>query len=178
VAGATVWGTMHAWNASASDVGQPEVTPQTGFIKYHVTGDSMSSTIRDGDWLLAKANPGHVARGDVIILRYPKDTTKVYCRRVLAMAGDHVVTKYFSNVKLTTIYNAEHPEGLSFPQGVMPHGNAYGQYETTVGANMLYVVGDNSTPGSSYDSDQWGLLPMADVTGLVQQRLSPSPRNF
>lgn len=178
VATAFALGAVYAWNSNGSDVSQPEATPQTGYIKYHVTGSSMSPTIRDGDWLLAKSDSAGVTRNDVIILHYPKDVSKIYCRRVVAVAGDRVVMKYFSNVKLTTVYNAENPGGVTFPGGVTPNGNAYGQYETTVGPGMLYVVGDNTVPRASYDSDEWGLLPVTDVAGIVKQRLSPNPLNF
>ncbi|MDB5178954.1 MAG: signal peptidase [Patescibacteria group bacterium] len=178
VASVLALGAVYAWNSNGSDVGKPASTPEAGHVKYHVRGNSMSPTIKDGDWLMAKLEASGVKRGDVIILHYPKDTSKIYCRRVAAVGGDRVVMKYFSNVKLTTVYTPADPEGISYPQGAVPNGNAYGQYEMTVGAGALYVIGDNAVPGGSYDSDEWGTLPVTDVAGIVDHRVEPSPRTF
>jgi signal peptidase I len=162
----------------ASDVAAPVSTPDTNTVRYHVVGTSMDPTIQDGDWLLARESKLAVGRGDIIILRYPKDETKVYCRRVIGTQGDKVVTKYYSNVKLTTVFSSAHPGGVAFPSGVTPLGQAYGEYEATVGAGQYYVVGDNAVPGGSFDSDEWGLLPAGDVAGKVISRANPSPRVF
>lgn len=165
-------------SSNASDVNDPVSTPRANLIEYHVVGDSMAPTIQDGDWLQAKTNFKFVSRGDIIILRYPKDPSKIYCRRVVAVAGDHVVMQYFPNVKLTTAYNAAHPKGIVFPVNVMPEGNAFGVYPAEVTPGYVYVVGDNTAPGASFDSDQWGLLPVSNIIAVVTNRLSPSPREF
>jgi signal peptidase I len=178
MAAALIAGLVFALNAKASDVSKPITTPDENTVRYHVVGTSMDPTIKDGDWLLASTTVKTVKRDDVVIMRYPKDETKVYCRRVLGVSGDRIVMKYYSNVKITTVYSKEHPEGIIFPQNVVAGGNAYGEYETTVGQDELYVVGDNTVPGASYDSDEWGLLPKSDVTGVVTKRLEPNPRTF
>jgi signal peptidase I len=171
-------GGFYSLSAKPSDVSKPVETPDSNTVRYHVLGTSMDPTIKDGDWLLARTDLKSVTRGQVVIMRYPKDETKVYCRRVVAVAGDRVVMKYYSNVKITTIYTSEHPEGAVFPAGAKATGNAYGEYETVVTDGMLYAVGDNAVPGGSYDSDEWGLLPLKNVAGVVTKRLEPNPTTF
>ncbi len=171
-------GGVYAWRAQSSDVSKPVPTPDTNTVRYHVLGTSMGPTINDGDWLLARTEVKTMKRGDIVIMRYPKDDTKIYCRRIVAVAGDKVVMKYFSNVKLTTVYSQEHPDGVVFPRNVAPSGNAYGEYDADVAAGELYVVGDNAVPGGSFDSDEWGMLPIGDVTGVVVKRISPNPQAF
>lgn len=178
VAMLVVAGGVYALRGSESDVAQPQPTPDSNMVRYHVVGTSMDPTIKDGDWLIAKTDFKDVQRGDLVIMKYPKDESKVYCRRVIAVAGDRVVMKYYSNVKLTTVFTASNPKGTVFPTGVTPSGNEYGEYDATVDPGNYYVVGDNTVPGGSYDSDEWGLLPKADVAGVVTERTSPSPRNF
>ena len=182
VAGAVVAvmiaGGVYAWTSKPSDVGKPQPTPDTNQVRYHVVGTSMDPTIKDGDWLLARTGVKDVQRGQLVIMKYPKDESKVYCRRVVAVGGDRVVMKYYSNVKLTTIYTPGHPEGVVFPQGVAPSGNAYGEYDSNVTGGSYYVVGDNTVPGGSYDSDEWGLLPASDIAGVVLERTSPNPTRF
>lgn len=175
---ALIAGAAFTLNAESSDVSKPIPSPDSGLVKYHVVGTSMEPTIKDGDWLLARTAVKEVKRGDILIMRYPKDESKVYCRRVVAVAGDRVVMRYYSNVKITTVYTPDKPEGIIFPQDAKTNSNAYGEYESTVDKDTLYVVGDNTVPGGSYDSDEWGLLPIANVAGVVTERLEPEPRKF
>jgi len=173
-----VAGGVYALRGGSSDVGKPQPTPDRDLVRYHVVGTSMDPTIKDGDWLLAKTDFKSINRGDLVIMRYPKDISKVYCRRVVAVGGDRVVMKYYSNVKLTTVFTPDKPSGTVFPSGVAPVGNSYGEYDATVDQGTYYVVGDNTVPGGSYDSDEWGLLPKADLAGVVTERTSPDPRKL
>lgn len=173
-----VAGIAYAWSSKPSDVTAPTPTPDASIVKYHVIGSSMDPTINDGDWLLVDTKIGSIVPGEIIILRYPKDESTIYCRRVVAVAGDKVVMKYYSNVKITTVFSASDPNGVVFPQNALPNGNAYGEYDATVSAGNVYVVGDNTAPGGSFDSDEWGLLPLDDIVGLVTKRVSPDPRSF
>lgn len=178
VAALAVVGVSTALGSKPSDVSSPQVTPDTNFVKYHVVGTSMDPTINDGDWLLVDTKVTNFPVGSIIILRYPKDESVLYCRRVIATEGDRVVMKYYSNVKVTTVYSNTYPEGVSFPRGAAPNGNAYGEYDATVSPGSVYVVGDNTAPGGSFDSDEWGLLPDSNIVGLVTRRVSPDPRSF
>ena len=178
LASGLVLGGMYAMASKPSDVGQPESTPEAHTVRYHVVGTSMEPTIIDGDWLLARTDAKAFKAGDIVIMQYPKDETKVYCRRVVAVGGDKVVMRYYSNVKITTVYSAAHPEGVQFPADATGTGNVYGEYTTEVPSGSLYVVGDNAAPGGSFDSDEWGTLPVGKVAGLVSKRLSPNPAVF
>jgi signal peptidase I len=171
-------GIVYAWTAKPSDVGNPIPSPNANTVKYHVIGTSMSPTINDGDWLVVNTDDHDIVPGDIIIMRLPKDPDTVYCRRVVAVAGDVVHMKYYSNVKQTTIDSPDQTQPTIFPMGVAPVGNAYGEYDTTVDTGNLYVVGDNTEPGASYDSDEWGELPLSDVVGVVVSRTSPNPKSF
>jgi signal peptidase I len=178
LAGLAVLGVGSALGSKPSDVSIPVSTPDASLVRYHVVGTSMSPTINDGDWLLADTKVRSFQPGIIIILRYPKDQSTLYCRRIIAVAGDKVVMKYYSNVKITTVYDSSHPGGTVFPQGIIPNGNAYGEYDSTVTPGNVYVVGDDTAPGGSFDSDEWGLLPVGDIVGVVIRRTSPAPHVF
>lgn len=147
-------------------------------IRFRDVGSAMSPAINNGDWLIATTKFSNVSAGDVVVFKYPKDPSLIYVRRVVGVAGDRVVTRYYSNVKITTIYNIAHPKGIQIPLAATPNGNAYGQYESVVAPNAFYVEGDNVVPGSSSDSDEWGLLPRGDILGIVTARTNPNPRHF
>src|SRR5208283_636270 len=58
-----------------------------------VEGTSMMPTLQDQERVFInkfvyKLEP--IARGDVIVFRYPRDPAKSYIKRVIAVAGDHV----------------------------------------------------------------------------------------
>ena len=72
---------------------------------YHVPTPSMEPTIKVGDRLFAYKmaydlkipftdinifSTGEVARGDIIIFRYPKDTSIDYVKRVVGLPGDRI----------------------------------------------------------------------------------------
>jgi signal peptidase I len=171
-------GTVYAWNSQSSDVGRPISTAIPGEIRYKIIGDSMAPTLLNGDSILVTKNAAEIARGQLVVLRDPGDQSKLFCRRVVAVAGDRVVMKYYSNVKITTVYSRMQPEGVAFPADIVPNGDAYGEYTTNVAPDTFYVVGDNSVPGASYDSDEWGLLPRADVVGVVLSQTSSSSKTI
>ena len=136
----------------------------------------MAPTLLSGDSILVAKDPAAITRGQLVVFREPGDSSKLFCRRVVALAGDRVVMKYYSNVKITTVYTRNLPQGVAFPAGIVPNGNAYGEYTTSVAPGTFYVVGDNSVPGASYDSDEWGLLPRANVVGVVLSQTAPSSK--
>jgi signal peptidase I len=145
--------------------------------RFHVVGDSMNPTIKDGDWLLIRRQETP-QRGDVVVLRIPSDQTKLFCRRVVAVGGDRVVTRNYAGVKTTTVFSKDHAEGVVFPDHTAPLGSSYDEKETLVQTGDYFVVGDNTVPGASYDSDDWGVLPLSDIVGVVKKRTQPSPRTF
>jgi signal peptidase I len=171
-------GVGYAWNAKSSDVADPTPIAGTSLLDYRVVGDSMEPTIASGDLIEVNTRATEYVPGEIVILRYPKDPSILYCRRIAGVSGDKVIMQYFSNVKLTTVYSASHPAGVVYPKLSNPSGDVNGEYKTTVLPGTAYVVGDNAMPGDSYDSDQWGLLPLNDIVGVVTRRLSPDPQNF
>jgi len=172
-----VAGVGYAWSAKSSDVDDPTLTAADHIVKYHVIGSSMAPTYQAGDWLVVNTKFSHVSDGEVVVFHFPEDRSVLYCRRIVAVAGDTVVMRYFSNVKLTTIYVPNAVTGNRFPVGVVPNGNAYGQFKTAVTDGNVYVVGDNAAPGGSYDSDEWGQLPIRDIIGVVASKIVPRPHS-
>jgi signal peptidase I len=175
---AVIAGTVYAWSAPSSDVGRSVAMSIPDESSYQITGNSMSPTIQNGDWLAVDSHIGTLHRGQIVILRFPTNDSKLLCRRIVAVGGDRVVMKYYANVKITTVYTNANTSGIVYPSESQPNGNAYGEYDTIVAPGTVYVIGDNAVPGASYDSDEWGVLPDSDVVGAVVKRLSPSPTNF
>jgi len=89
-----------------------------------------------------------VQRGDVVVFWYPKDRSKSFIKRVLAVPGDEVEIRYGSvyvnGRKVEEPYlKPEFRDHVSYPNVVVPAGK-------------YFVLGDHRS--SSNDSRSWGFV--------------------
>jgi signal peptidase I len=137
-----------------------------------VNGASMDPTFHDGEYLVVDQISKRFedpARGSVIILRYPLDTSKYFIKRVIGLPGETLQVENGA----VTIVNKDHPEGflLDEPYVAFPREDTF---ERTLGSTEYFVMGDNRF-GSS-DSRSWGPLPAEDIVGRPILRLLPPGR--
>ncbi len=92
-------------------------------------------------------------RGDVIVLRYPRDPGRNYIKRIVALPSDRVEIKS-GNLLIN---------GLKIDE-VYLHGAPTGDYgPETVPEDSFFVLGDNRN--NSEDSRAFGFLKRAQVVG-------------
>jgi signal peptidase I len=87
-----------------------------------------------------------IERGDIIVFRYPRDTSKSYIKRVIGVAGDRVRIVngqvYVNGEALDEDYvPSDYADGRSYPELVVPR-------------NSYFVLGDHRTMSS--DSREFG----------------------
>jgi signal peptidase I len=87
-----------------------------------------------------------IQRGDIIVFRYPRDTSKSYIKRVIGVAGDRVRIVngqvYVNGEALDEDYvPSDYSDGRSYPELVVPR-------------NSYFVLGDHRTMSS--DSREFG----------------------
>jgi signal peptidase I len=87
-----------------------------------------------------------IQRGDIIVFRYPRDTSKSYIKRVIGVAGDrvHIVKGqvYVNGEALDEDYvPSDYADGRSYPELFVPR-------------NSYFVLGDHRTMSS--DSREFG----------------------
>jgi signal peptidase I len=155
------------------------------FQAYHVLGTSMVPSLHETDYLIISKlgytqalvervfgqNKSYIpARGQIIVFRYPKDPSKVFVKRVVGLPGDHVVIKGGA----VTVYSKDKPAGFN-PDTNYEKADTATMIDTdeVVQANNVFVMGDNRTPGGSYDSREWGDLPSSYIIGNAVLRLLP-----
>ncbi len=155
------------------------------FQAYYVDGGSMNPDFINGDYLLVdkiktslkningffgNKSGLKINRGDVLVFRPPGNTEIFYIKRVIGLPGDRITLKD----GVFTIYNQEHPKGLVLKEAyVDPSYKAEGEVDEVIEANNVFVVGDNRSPGGSYDSRSWGQLPQANIIGNAFFRVMP-----
>ncbi len=138
-----------------------------------VSGSSMLQNFHNRDYLIIDRisyRNNLPQRGDVIVLKYPKDPSQFFIKRIIGLPGESVKIQGGHVV----IFNQAHPEGevLSEPY-LTSQTETLGRSDTVkLGSNEYYVLGDNRT-GSS-DSRVWGILPGNNIVGRVWVRVYPN----
>jgi len=142
---------------------------------HQVKGNSMYPTYHDKEYILTDKLSYKFRspeRGEVIILKSPKNPDIDFIKRIIALPGEQIMIKdqsvYLNGKVFKEDYiNVETPV---FPGGFMQNG-----LQVTVPENSLFVMGDNR-PGSS-DSREFGFIPFENVIGRVFFRYFPVERS-
>ncbi len=137
-----------------------------------VAGSSMVPNFHNHDYLIVdrlsylKGNP---QRGDVIVLKFPKDTSQFFIKRIIGLPGETVKIQQ----GFVWVTNKEHPEGFKLNEGYLPAAiQTLGRSDPeTLGSDEFFVLGDNRNASS--DSRVWGILPRDDIVGKVWSRVYP-----
>lgn len=137
-----------------------------------VDGESMAPNFHTGHYLIIDELSYHFRapkRGEVVVMRYPLETSRFFIKRIIGVPGDTITIKD-GHVE---IKNTEHPNGYVLSesyqsQPTFPAGN---YNNVTLKDGEYFAMGDNRA-GSS-DSRTWGILPKKDIMGHVVLRLFP-----
>jgi len=164
---------------------------------FHIPSSSMVPTLLDGDFILVnkydygirlpvlhtKLIPiGEPKRGDVVVFRYPGDTSEDYIKRIVGLPGDDIVyrdkTLYINGVVMAkealgaytgpdadgdgTALSKEHLGAVTHEILTVPGGfGREGEWKVPEGE--YFAMGDNRD--NSNDSRYWGFVPEANLVG-------------
>ena len=137
---------------------------------YRFTGDSMHPSIRAGDWLLVRRDAyrrGAPARGDLVIVRDPRETTEKYLKRVVGLPGEEVSTRDGELLIDGGRMSESYLEGL-------PSSVGLGTKSWRMEQGQYFVVGDNRA--HSTDSREFGPVDSRLVVGKATRRVWPPSR--
>lgn len=134
-----------------------------------VSGESMIPTFESGDYLIVDQISYRIEqpkRGDVIVFKYPKDTTRYFIKRIIGLPGETIAV----HSNKITIKNKDFPNGFQLSEDYIKiPTNEDILY--TLPENKYYVMGDNRT--NSSDSRIWGPVEKNLITGRAFIRLLP-----
>lgn len=129
---------------------------QTVVRNFRVVGTSMEPNLHNSQYLIVDKisyRLGEPQQGDVIVFEPPNRPGEDYVKRVIGVSGE-----------LVEIQNGQvfiNNEPIEEPYVVYP--GSYSMSPRRVGANELFVLGDNRN--SSSDSHNWGMLETDKVVG-------------
>lgn len=119
-----------------------------------VSGETMSPTYNNGDYLLINKFNKDFSRGDVVIFRYEKQPDTFLIKRIIGLPSEKIEIqdgKILVNgqVLKETYYN----------------GETTGNTSLTLGNNQYFVLGDNRNKG--FDSRSFGPIAISSIEGKV-----------
>lgn len=131
-----------------------------------VAGQAMSPTLRDQDRVLVNKlsyQSRRPQRGDIVMLHYPLDPSRVFVKRVIAQGGDQVRIRegrlFLDGKPYDDSYVLpEHRSREDWGPAVVPDGH-------------YFVMGDRRN--NSSDSRHWGFVPGRYIVGKVMFRWWP-----
>lgn len=139
------------------------------FQPFIVKGESMAPNFETGDYLIVDEISYRFSepqRGDVVVFKYPKDTTQRFIKRIIGIPGETV------NVKDGQVSIAKDSEIIILDESYLPDNlKTLGDINITLGADEYFVLGDNRQ--YSFDSRAWGVVPRKNIIGKAFLRIFP-----
>jgi len=139
---------------------------------FFVQGASMEPNFLDGDYLIVDEisyRLNEPQRGDVVIFKYPLDTSQFFIKRIIGLPGETVKIEDGR----VFILNSEGKEILN-ESDYLKDSYTAGGMDVVLKENEYFVLGDNR--GSSSDSRKWGILPGDLIIGRAWIRAWPFNR--
>ncbi|MBX4201095.1 signal peptidase I [Candidatus Parcubacteria bacterium] len=141
------------------------------FQPFIVKGESMIPNLQSGDYLIVdeisyRFTPP--ARGDIVVLKYPLDTTQRFIKRVIGLPGETVEIR---NGKVVIVGSDGKEVNLDEKTYLPDLKTTDGDVNVTLSPDNYFVLGDNRQ--FSYDSRRWGILPKEDIIGKAVFRVLP-----
>jgi len=133
------------------------------FQPFVIKGNSMEPNFHQGDYLIVDEISyrfNEPERGDVIVFRYPRDTSQRFIKRIIGLPGETVKMEQgeiniINGVENRTLNESEY--GLK--------ENYTDNLTLSLKENEYFVLGDNRT--ASFDSRKWGALSGNYIIGKV-----------
>jgi len=133
------------------------------FQPFVIKGNSMEPNFHQGDYLIVDEISYRFKepqRGDVIVFRYPQDTSQRFIKRIIGLPGETVT---MNEGEITISEGIE--ERILDESTYLPRQNYFDNVSLSLNEDEYFVLGDNRF--ASFDSRKWGVLPRDYIVGRV-----------
>ena len=138
------------------------------FQPFLVSGASMEPNISQNNYLIIDELTYRFRaplRGEVVVFRYPGDSSTFYIKRIIGLPGERVdIANGVLSINGAKVNESEYLKGI----------DTSGTVHLTLDSNHYFVMGDNRN--NSYDSRAWGPLDKKYIVGRALLRLFPFNR--
>ena len=139
------------------------------FQPFFVQGSSMYPNFEDGDYLIVDETTYRFRdpqRGEVIIFKYPKDTSQLYIKRIIGLPGESV------EIQDGQIVITDNSGRQILEEAYISLDNkTLGNIKVNLTGDEYFVLGDNRMFSS--DSRRWGTVPRGNIVGRAYFRAWP-----
>jgi signal peptidase I len=128
---------------------------------YKISSNAMEPTFQIGDYFFADRRiykSQQPSRGDIAVFVFPRDTSKLFGKRIVGLPGNVVEIK--EKVLYVNGKKVEEPYAIHVDNEIKPHDN-FGP--VTVPSGHFFTLGDNRD--RSYDSRYWGFVAQEHLRG-------------
>jgi|SRR3989344_460327 len=140
------------------------------FQPFIVRGSSMEPNFHSGDYLIIDEISyrfSETKRGEVVVLKNPKDTSQRFIKRIIGLPGETVQIEggrvaIIREGKNQVLNESFYLSGVTYTSGNLI---------VSLGANEYFALGDNRP--ASFDSRYWGVFPRENIIGKVFVRVLP-----
>ncbi len=138
---------------------------------HKVSGSSMFPILHDGDYLITEKisyRLGDPNRGEIIVLKNPKDESQDFIKRIIAVPGDTI------KIENSQVFvNGGAVSESYLPPNTPTHSGSFLTEKNTIkaGPNQYFVLGDNRNHSS--DSREWGAITKQEIVGKAFFRYWP-----
>ncbi|HJN84783.1 MAG TPA: signal peptidase I [Patescibacteria group bacterium] len=137
---------------------------------FYVRGASMEPSYYDREYLLIDEISYRFAephRGDVIVFRYPRDTSEFFIKRIVGLPGDTVDVKGGEVI----VTNEENAAGVILEEEYTDHIVTTNDTHVKLNPDEYFLLGDNRS--ASLDSRSFGPVKKEYIVGKVWLRGLP-----
>lgn len=147
------------------------------FQPFYVKGASMEPTFFDREYLIINeiSYRFHAPeRGDIVVLRYPRDPSQFFIKRVIGLPGEKIDIQNGA----VMIYNNEQPEGFLLNESLYLELDVRttGSGPIQLTADQYFVLGDNRPASLDSRSASLGPVDRSAIIGRAWFRLWPLQR--
>jgi signal peptidase I len=143
------------------------------FQPFFVRGQSMEPNFGNGDYLIIDEITYRFRspeRGEVIVFKFPQNTSQRYIKRIVGLPGETVEIK---DGRVMIVIDGQKLEVLDESSYLPAYLLTAGNLTMSLGQDEYFVLGDNRSVSS--DSRRWGIVPKEDIIGRVYFRAWPIP---
>jgi signal peptidase I len=137
---------------------------------YQITAGSMEPTLLVGDYVLVDLRyfeTNEMERGDLVMVEYPRDPSKLFIKRVIALEGEKIEIRnkqvYIDDKPIQEDYKIHTDSQIFTKEEHYSEAIRDNFGPWVVPSGQLFVLGDNRD--NSMDSRQWGVSSLSSVKG-------------
>lgn len=129
------------------------------FEPFAVSGEAMSPTYNNGDYLLINKFDKNFVRGDVVVFRYEKQPGTFFIERIIGLPSKKVDIQSGKVLINGQVLNENYYNGETLPDS-----------SVTLNQDQYFVLGDNRT--KSFDSRSFGPITKSSIQGKIFYKVS------